>query len=84
MINETALRSDSDLGLPLFALGCIAVQGAFDFVGGWGLMPVRRPSALGFLRVWLRGVTVHSAVLAVAGAVALAVIASWMASDKDS
>ncbi len=63
--------SDSDLGLPLFALGCIAVQGAFDFVGGWGLMPVRRPSALGFLRVWLRGVTVHSAVLAVAGAVAL-------------
>lgn len=63
--------SDSGLGLPLFALGCIAVQGAFDFVGGWWLMPVPRPRALGFLRVWLRGVTVHSAVLAVAGTVAL-------------
>lgn len=63
--------ADPSLSLPVFALGCIAVQGAFDFVGGWVLMPMPRPSPMGFLQVWLRGVIVHSAVLVAAGAVAL-------------
>lgn len=61
----------SNLDLPFVAVGCIAVQGAFDFVGGWVLMPMPRARPLGFIRGWLRGVIVHSAVLAVAGTVAL-------------
>jgi hypothetical protein len=57
--------------LPVFALGSIAVQAIFDGVGGWWLMPMPRPSPSGFLRVWIRGVIVHSVVLVAAGTVAL-------------
>ena len=57
--------------LPVFALVSIAVQAIFDGVGGWWLMPMPRPSPMEFLRVWFRGVIVHSVVLAAAGTVAL-------------
>ncbi len=50
-------------------LGVIAVQGIFDGVGGWWLMPAPRGSAAGFLRGWIRGVLVHSLGLVAVGVV---------------
>jgi hypothetical protein len=59
----------SSLSPVAVALGVIAVQGILDGVGGWWLMPAPRGSGAGFLRGWLRGVLVHSSVLAAAGIV---------------
>ena len=56
--------TDSTLNAVAVALGLIAVQGVFDAVGGWRLMPSPRSGALGFLRGWTQGLLVHSAVLA--------------------
>ena len=53
--------------LATIALGAIAVQAAFDFVGGARLMPEPRPLWTGFLRRWSRGVVVHTLVLAGVG-----------------
>lgn len=47
--------------------GVIAVQAAFDFLGGVVLMPEPRPSVATFLRGWSRGLAGHTLVLAVAG-----------------
>jgi hypothetical protein len=52
------------------AFGVIAVQGIFDGLGGWWLMPAPRGSAAGVLRGWIRGVLVHSVVLVAVGVVA--------------
>lgn len=49
------------------AFGVITVQGIFDGVGGWWLMPTPRGSAAGFLQGWIRGVLVHSLVLVAVG-----------------
>jgi hypothetical protein len=59
----------SSLHPAAIGFGVIAVQGIFDGVGGWWLMPAPRGSAAGFLRGWLRGVLVHSLALAAAGVV---------------
>jgi hypothetical protein len=59
--------ADSTLNPVAVVLGVIAVQGVFDAVGGWWLMPLPRSGAVGFLRGWIRGLLVHSAVLAGVG-----------------
>lgn len=51
------------------AVGILGVQAVFDLVGGRVLMPAPRPGGPEFLRVWLRGVIVHSLMLAAVGAV---------------
>lgn len=48
-------------------VGVFAVQAVFDFFGGYVLMPAPRPSAMLFLRSWLRGFLGHTFVLAVVG-----------------
>lgn len=56
------------LRFPYVAAGILGVQAVFDVVGGRVLMPAPRPSLPGYLRVWVRGVMVHSLVLAGVGA----------------
>jgi len=63
-------RVPSDLDPVWIGVGCVAVQALFDVVGGWWLMPAPRPSGMDFFRGWLRGVGVHTAMLAVAGSFA--------------
>jgi len=57
----------------LFAIGValIAVQTAFDFIGGVTLMPAPRPSVFYFLRHWSRGVFGHTLILAGVGLVSV-------------
>jgi hypothetical protein len=50
----------------LFAMA-IAVQAAFDFVGGVILVPYPRPTPMGFVRIWLPAFFGHTLVLAVVG-----------------
>ena len=52
-------------------VGVIAAQAVFDFIGGVTLMPGPRPSAMTFLRNWLRGVFGHTLVLTVVGIVSV-------------
>lgn len=63
--------ADATLNAVAVVLGVFAVQGIFDAVGGGWLMPLPRPGAVGFLRVWIRGLLVHSAVLAGVGALGI-------------
>lgn len=44
--------ADATLNAVAVALGVFAVQGIFDAVGGGWLMPLPRPGAVGFLRVF--------------------------------
>ena len=53
--------------LAVIAIGAVAVQAVFDFIGGTLLMPEPQPSLTGFLRSWARGVIVHTLVLASVG-----------------
>ena len=53
--------------LAVIAIGAVAVQAVFDFIGGTRLMPEPRPSLTGFLRRWSPGVVVHALVLAGVG-----------------
>ena len=51
------------------AVGAIAVQAVFDFIGGVTLIPGPRPSAMAFLRGWLRGISGHTLALSGVGVV---------------
>jgi len=53
--------------LAAIAVGAVAVQAVFDFIGGTRLMPLPRPSLSGFLRRWSRGVVLQALVLAGVG-----------------
>ena len=53
-------------------LAAIAVQAAFDVIGGAWLMPPPTPAPGEFLRRWSRGVVCHSLVLAVVGLLSFA------------
>ncbi len=60
----------SGMGLGLLGaifVTVIATQAVFDFVGGNKLMPGPGPSVTNFLRGWVRGVLVHTLVLAGVG-----------------
>lgn len=56
----------------LIAIGALAVQSVFDFVGGTVLMPAPRPTVASFLRGWVRGMIGHTLVLAVVGGLSYA------------
>ena len=75
LVNHGAHAVDG-LRLAEIAVGAVAVQAVFDFIGGTRLMPEPRPSVTGFLRRWSRGVVVHSLVLAGVGFLSYASVCS--------
>ena len=56
----------------LIAIGSLAAQSVFDFVGWTLLMPAPRPTAATFFRGWLRGVIGHTLLVAAVGALSYA------------
>ena len=75
LVNHGAHAVDG-LRLAEIAVGAVAVQAVFDFIGGTRLMPEPRPSLTGFLRRWSRGVVVHALVLAGVGLLSYASVRS--------